>query len=528
MENKDISETNLGNDTNLVIDSFLINALKNPKIQKKDCSFVLKIDKEMEMFMKDKSMTQKKFPPMNGYQRMIVHKIAHYYNLSHSYLNDKNAVTVVKNEKSEIPLLRLQDLIEESEEEVRPSVRLLKKPKINNNVETKIIIEDTPTKVNTDNIEPETKMTPKYSPPENVKILKKTEKKEEEKPIIQPLKPISEIKVLDEKDIEVKLEEREKEYEIARARIFNDNKVEEYIETETLEIKPKEIKTDDSEYNDDVFLLNASYTAPSGNFVPPFDFNYQFMNPPQSYQNVYNQYLYSPFYPNSIPNNISPSYFTLGTPQQIQPPHQPPHPPPYSTPRMTNYNYNPQSYYVQPINPYYQNMNNVEKIPYSNAGFPNVGGNNSPQVDRNGIVQGIRNMNINKSPKIKQNNNKQQQQQQQPFFKKNVNKVQEINNDNNIEQLNETQATNHILEVEVLNKDATKENIMTILKRICPNSIKECSQFKYILIFKNSNYAKKVLETFKHEDILLKPFELKVNAGNNSFSSNVHINTIKS
>jgi len=192
---------------------------------------------------------------------------------------------------------------------------------------------------------------------------------------------------------------------------------------------------------------------------------------------------------------------------------------------MPNYNYNPQSYYVQPINPYYQNVNNnVEtKIPYSNAGFPNVGGNNSPQVDRNGIVQGIRNMSINKSPKIKQNNNKQQ-----PFFKKNVNKVPEINNENNIEQLNETQATNHILEVEVLNKDATKEDIASVLKRICPTSIKECSQYKYILIFKNSNYAKKVLETFNHEDILLKPFELKVNAGNNSFSSNVHINTIKS
>jgi len=282
MENKDISETNLDNDTNLVIDSFLINALKNPKSQKKDCSFILKIDKEMEMFMKDKSMTQKKFPPMNGYQRMIVHKIAHYYNLSHSYLNDKNAVTVVKNEKSEIPLLRLQDLIEEPEEEVRPSVRLLKKPKNNNiiTVETKINSEEIPTKVtqNVDNIEPETKVNLKYSPPENVKILKKTEKKIEEKPVIQLVKPISEIKVQDEKDIEVKLEEREKEYEIARARIFNDNKVEEYVETEILEDKPIELKSDDSEYNDDVFLLNTSYNAPSGNFVPPFDFNYQFMH----------------------------------------------------------------------------------------------------------------------------------------------------------------------------------------------------------------------------------------------------------
>jgi hypothetical protein len=279
MDNKDIFETNIGNDTNLVIDSFLINALKNPK-------------------------SQKKFPPMNGYQRMIVHKIAHYYNLSHSYLNDKNAVTVVKNEKSEIPLLRLQDLIEEPEEEVRPSVRLLKKPKIlnnpnNNTVETKINGEDNSTKGNTDNItkgntdnitkgntdniepEPEPKVNLKYSPPENVKILKKTEKKEEEKPKpnIQPLKTISDIKVPDEKEIEVKLEEREKEYEIARARIFNDNKVEEFVETENLENKPIELKSDENEYDDDVYLLNTSYnSAPSGNFVPKFDFNYQFMH----------------------------------------------------------------------------------------------------------------------------------------------------------------------------------------------------------------------------------------------------------
>jgi hypothetical protein len=75
------------------------------------------------------------------------------------------------------------------------------------------------------------------------------------------------------------LEEREKEYELARARIFNDNKVEEFIEVnDTIKIPDiNSVKEDDDEYNDEVFLLNSNvgndFPIPSYN-----DWNYQFMH----------------------------------------------------------------------------------------------------------------------------------------------------------------------------------------------------------------------------------------------------------
>jgi hypothetical protein len=169
---KEICNDN-NNTNNLEVDSFLIDSLKNQK----DCSFILKIDEEMELFMKDPTQNQKKFPSMNGYQRMIVHKIAHYYKLSHFYLNDKNAVTVLKTESSEIPVLRLKDLTEEPEEV--PSVKLLKKPKSKESLEEKkntVILKIMKGNNEVENNDVDVKTT-KYSPPENVKILKKPEKK---------------------------------------------------------------------------------------------------------------------------------------------------------------------------------------------------------------------------------------------------------------------------------------------------------------------------------------------------------------
>jgi hypothetical protein len=112
------------------IDPFLIQAMKNPR----DRLSILKIERALEDFMMNIDLTQLEFPSMNGYLRMIVHKISHYFNLSHTFLPEKRAVLVNKQENSQIPTLKFQDLAkdDEVEEETSPPVKVLSRPNNNN------------------------------------------------------------------------------------------------------------------------------------------------------------------------------------------------------------------------------------------------------------------------------------------------------------------------------------------------------------------------------------------------------------
>lgn len=57
---------------------------------------------------------------MNSYQRLVVHKVAGYFKLSHVVDSAKKAVIIYRSADSEIPLLRFADLVEDDSEE-RPS-----------------------------------------------------------------------------------------------------------------------------------------------------------------------------------------------------------------------------------------------------------------------------------------------------------------------------------------------------------------------------------------------------------------------
>ncbi|CAG8450738.1 5772_t:CDS:2 [Funneliformis caledonium] len=110
-------------DFNTGLDGFLLAALKNPK----DRLFLLKLDREMERFIKEKNRTRLEFPPMNSYQRLIVHRVAQYFKLSHVVDTSGKAVVLYKSAETQIPILRFSDLLEQEEEKPEKSVKIMRR-----------------------------------------------------------------------------------------------------------------------------------------------------------------------------------------------------------------------------------------------------------------------------------------------------------------------------------------------------------------------------------------------------------------
>jgi len=215
-------ESNQNNLNHSEIDPFLMQALKTPK----DCLSILEIERDLEEFMNDFNLKQMEFPSMNGYLRMLVHKISHCFNLSHTYLPEKRAVLIKKQENSQIPTFKFKDLAKEDDEEedVKPPIRLLSRS--NNSNKTNV-------------------------PEKPIRILKKSKGNNGTDINFESTNTTKlESKEIDEKLIQEKLEEREKEYEKARARIFNDNNISK--QDDELEIKNDYIQ-DYNQYSENQF-----------------------------------------------------------------------------------------------------------------------------------------------------------------------------------------------------------------------------------------------------------------------------------
>ncbi|KAJ1930391.1 class II myosin [Tieghemiomyces parasiticus] len=94
---------------------FLLKALNLPA----DRKFILKLDQELAHFIAEAPELSLAFPPMNPYQRRLVHQVADYFGLLHTTegTNATGATHVVvgKGLAAAIPDLRLTDLVEEEE-----------------------------------------------------------------------------------------------------------------------------------------------------------------------------------------------------------------------------------------------------------------------------------------------------------------------------------------------------------------------------------------------------------------------------
>ncbi|KAI3630734.1 hypothetical protein MIR68_012169 [Amoeboaphelidium protococcarum] len=90
------------------LDGFLVLALRNHN----DRELILKLEQDMEYFILDQRRYRLAFPRMNSYHRLVIHRVAQYYNLAHVVNSNKNIVILYRTEHTLIPNLKLSDLID--------------------------------------------------------------------------------------------------------------------------------------------------------------------------------------------------------------------------------------------------------------------------------------------------------------------------------------------------------------------------------------------------------------------------------
>ncbi|KAI8880005.1 hypothetical protein K501DRAFT_192330 [Backusella circina FSU 941] len=80
------------------LDEFILDLLTKPQQR----LFLLKTELEFEAFIKDERQLRLDFPPMNSYQRLMIHKLAPYYQLNHYHDPLRKGVYVCKTFTTEM------------------------------------------------------------------------------------------------------------------------------------------------------------------------------------------------------------------------------------------------------------------------------------------------------------------------------------------------------------------------------------------------------------------------------------------
>ncbi|KAI8581518.1 hypothetical protein K450DRAFT_231688 [Umbelopsis ramanniana AG] len=114
-DNQDTNEQQSGVEmVNPALDAVILAALRKPQ----DRIFLLKLDLEFENFINNPQRVRLDFPQMNSYQRLIVHRVATYFKLTHLFDPVRRSIYLCKNVSTEIPVVRFSDLIEKEEEPI--------------------------------------------------------------------------------------------------------------------------------------------------------------------------------------------------------------------------------------------------------------------------------------------------------------------------------------------------------------------------------------------------------------------------
>lgn len=84
-------------------DPRLIDALENPR----DRIFVIKLEKDIVAFIEDKNCEIFDMPPINSYHRLLAHKMAEYYRLTHVADSSGASVRMFRGQAARIPITSL-------------------------------------------------------------------------------------------------------------------------------------------------------------------------------------------------------------------------------------------------------------------------------------------------------------------------------------------------------------------------------------------------------------------------------------
>ncbi|KAG0168307.1 R3H domain-containing protein 1 [Apophysomyces sp. BC1034] len=106
------------------LDEFILGLLKKPQ----ERIFLLKLEQDLEAFINNYQLYRLDLPQMNSYQRLMVHKVAPYFKLSHFYDPNRQSVFLCKNPYTELPSVRFPDLVEQDQEsEETPKFRIMRR-----------------------------------------------------------------------------------------------------------------------------------------------------------------------------------------------------------------------------------------------------------------------------------------------------------------------------------------------------------------------------------------------------------------
>eukprot|EP01102_Stenamoeba_stenopodia_P012722 TRINITY_DN4044_c0_g2_i1.p1 TRINITY_DN4044_c0_g2~~TRINITY_DN4044_c0_g2_i1.p1 ORF type:complete len:621 (-),score=98.30 TRINITY_DN4044_c0_g2_i1:995-2857(-) len=96
-------------------DEFILTALQNPR----DRITLLKLEHDLERFI-NSNETKLSFPPMSSYQRLIVHRVAQYFNLEHTALDiypQQRTVVLLKTPETKMPPILFREMNVNKEQE---------------------------------------------------------------------------------------------------------------------------------------------------------------------------------------------------------------------------------------------------------------------------------------------------------------------------------------------------------------------------------------------------------------------------
>ncbi|KAI8059567.1 single-stranded nucleic acid binding R3H [Gongronella butleri] len=89
------------------LDPFIVELLGKPT----ERLFLLKIEQELQQFIHNNRLYRLDLPPMNSYQRLMVHKVAPYFRLSHFFDSSRQLLFLCKTPYTSMPSSRFSELV---------------------------------------------------------------------------------------------------------------------------------------------------------------------------------------------------------------------------------------------------------------------------------------------------------------------------------------------------------------------------------------------------------------------------------
>ncbi|XP_076322643.1 uncharacterized protein LOC143231838 isoform X4 [Tachypleus tridentatus] len=124
---RDSSTETYTDSTGIDLQQFIIETLHK---NQKDRLTMLKIEQELTSLIKDSKRQSFKFPHMSSYHRMLVHRVAAYFGLDHNVDQNGTAVIVNKTKNTRLPETKFNDLIRDELVPDEPKKLILKRDNV--------------------------------------------------------------------------------------------------------------------------------------------------------------------------------------------------------------------------------------------------------------------------------------------------------------------------------------------------------------------------------------------------------------